>query len=254
MRCIKRLELFFMLAFAVVLVPCYGQNTAQVNNIQANGGLVIIGVSGRFSNRNQSIAMALTDAARKLSFFNSVTASSVNIERFGISALDVNIDSSYQLRYDEELEKFLDRLEFNPKTDVFENNNAVFVITKVASNVSMPAFRGHSFDRKKPSWIDNPPAEIDGFIAGVGFSGRLSSHRDTVIKSYEKAVVSIIENIEVKVQGDQFIWQDNSFLGFLDSSSNETHIIGTLQNFYVIESWTDPSNLSVWTLAVAKRR
>jgi hypothetical protein len=216
--------------------------------------LVFTGVAGRLSNRDASVQAALRDAARRLSFFYSVTGRASKREHIGAASLDYRIESEYQLTYDEDLDKFLDLLEFDPAQDIFENNNAVFVVTRGPSGLSMPLSRGHSFKGERPAWIDAPPSEIDGFIAGVGFSSRLASHKDTVIASYENTVLEIIDNINSAVRGEQTSYQ-NSYSAFGTEMTNDNSAVseGTLRHFYVIESWTDPVNLAVWTLAVASR-
>jgi hypothetical protein len=247
--------MFFTLVCAVILcaIPCYGKGKQeQTANMQA-GVLKFTGVSGKLSSREESIRAALKDAARRLSFFNSVSGCSVIQEQSGSGVFDFSVNSDYWLSYDDELEKYLEQLVFDPLTDVFENNNAIFVTAYIRSDVSLPSFRGHSFGKERPSWIDTPPSEIEGFIAGIGFSSRLSSYGDTVIKSYESAVIGIIENMNTRVMGGQQTYQNNaSVFSFYADSSSETSSAGELKNFYIIESWTDPKNLSVWTLAVAK--
>jgi len=250
------IKVFFQLVCAVVLcaIPCYGKgNQDQTINAQTSV-LTFTGVSGKLSSREESIQAALKDAARQLSFFYSVRGYSVKQEQNGGGTFDFDINSVYRLLYDDELDKYLEQLVFNPATDIFENNNAVFVIVHIASDVPMPLYRGHSFRNERPRWIDTPPAEIEGFVAGTGFSSRLSSHSDTVIKSYEKAVIGIIENMNIRIRGKQQSFNNSSVFDSYQDSSNETSAIGELLNFYIIESWTDPKTLSVWTLAVAKRR
>jgi hypothetical protein len=249
-------------------IPCYGEGRQEYNNTRISdvqvpvssqeiaplGNLTFTGVSGKLSSREDSIQAALKDAARRLSFFYSVSGYSVSQEQSGGGTFGFNINLNNCLLYDDELEKYHDELEFNPVTDVFEYNNAVFVITRVKSDVSLPQFRGHSWGKERPRWVDTPPAEIEGFTVGTGFSSRLSSHSDTVIKSYENAVIGIIENMNIHLRGQQQNYQNNSgTFGSNMDSSNETGAKGELKNFYIIESWTDIKNLSVWTLAVAKR-
>jgi len=248
----------FLLVCAIILyiiTPCYGigrdeQNIAQTITIQSlNSDLMFIGVSERFSNRDDSIRFALEDAARKLSFFYSVSGESITRENIGSGILDFKIDIEYQLIYDKELDKFLQQLEYDPVTDVFENNNAVFVVTRVLSDVNMPHARGHSFARERPYWIDSPPI-INDFIVGVGFAPRYLYHSDTIIKSYEDAVLAIIENINIHIRGENINYQNDFFIDHISTST--TIARGTLKNFYIIETWTDPASLSVWTLAVAR--
>jgi hypothetical protein len=272
MRDVKSYNIFFSLMFAVILfaVPCYGNgNREQQDSIQigesntviqlnqragCQSGLIFIGVSPRLTNRDEAVNIAIRDAARKYSFFNSVSSCFVNRDNVGAGVFDIFIDSDYMLQYDNELDKFIEKLEYDLTKDVFENNNAVFVVTRINSAGNMPLFNGYSFTSSRPYWIDSPPSEIDGFIAGVGYSGRLSSHRDTVVRSYERAVIAIIQNIESLISREQLINQNNfSTFGFEVSSLGESRAYGTLENFYIIESWTNPVDLSVWTLALAKK-
>jgi hypothetical protein len=271
--CGVKSTLFLSLACAVLMTaPCYGKGKAdsfsgslseQEGNAQAGnplnihlasqgGGLVFVGVSGKLSRQEDAVKAAVEDAARKLSFFYSVSGYSFKREHIGSETLNFNIDSEYRLEYDDDLEKYIKELEYDPAIDIFENNNAVFVIARAAGGPAMPNAPGHYFGNKRPQWVDAPPLNIDGFVSGVGFSGRLSSHCDTVVRSYEKAVIAIIESMESHVSGTTQNYQNTSSAFDFDmDSSNKTSAFGTLKNFYVIESWTDPANLSVWTLAVA---
>jgi hypothetical protein len=277
---VKRTLFLFSLACVAftIAVPCYGGGKSESSSgsrpekkggVQAgnsinirpaphggvpHSGLTFIGVSGKLSKREDTVKAAFEDAARKLSFFYSVSGYSFKRERIGSETLDFNIDSEYRLEYDSNLEKYVKELEYDPNNDVLENNNnnVIFVIARAARGTAMPDVRGHSFGKERPWWVDAPPLNIGGFVSGVGFSGRLSSHSDAVVRSYEKAAVAIIENMGSRVSGIRQNYQNSySAFGFDMVSSNETSASGSLKNFYVIESWTDPANLSVWTLAVA---
>jgi hypothetical protein len=105
-------------------------------------------------------------------------------ERAGAGTFGSYVHFDYRLEYDDDLEKYIDSLEYDPQNDVFELNNAVFLITRTKSGISMPAFRGHFLGGEPPRWIYEPPSQIGGFSAGVGYAGRYLAHRDTVVKSY----------------------------------------------------------------------
>jgi hypothetical protein len=228
------------------------RDQAPEQEVLPGQALVFTGVAGRLSNRDEAVQAALRDAARRLSFFYSVSSEARQEERIGGEILDYQVESEYQLQYDEELDKFLDMLEFDPARDVFENNNAVFVVTRIPSEISMPASGGYSSTKERPAWIDTPPLEIKGFTAGVGFAPRFSSHKDTVIASYEDAVVEIIKTAKSTINGE-LAGYENSYSAFgTDVTANYTVVShGTLRHFYVVETWTDPVRLEVWTLAVA---
>jgi hypothetical protein len=231
------------------------RNYAQNNDLPLTGGeLVITGVAGRFSNRNDSIQAALRDAARRLSFFNSVKGEALVQARIGAGVFDYSRETERSLSYDEDLEQYLDQLQFDPVRDVFESNNAVFVIARALAGQPMPSPAGHSAGRERPAWVESPPQTIDSFIAGVGFAGRRSSHKDTVIASYENTVFALVESISTKVNDRREMAQNSSSVFDFDMSSSSTVVSrAALKNFYIIESWTDPANLSVWTLAVAEK-
>jgi len=243
--------------FAVILISCptLGQavSVQQPEPVVSYDGMVIIGVAPKYSQRKRSIDMALDDAARKLSFFHRLAGIYITRDRIGGGMLDVLIDSDYRLQFDNDVEKYIEMLEFDPEIDVFESNNAVFVVAKVTSGSSMPPFQGHSVSSARPYWINMPPKEIDGYLAGVGHAVKMSSHRDTVVKSYERAAIEIIRSVGTSVSRNQVTEQYSSTMfDFFTQSTSGSTSAGILRNFYVIASWTDPSNLSVWTLAVAK--
>jgi hypothetical protein len=249
---VRRLLLFC----AFVLVAVFpARNYAQNNGLPLTGGeLVFTGVAGRFSNRNDSIQAALRDAARRLSFFYSVKGETLVQEHIGAGVFDYSREVERSLSYDEDLEKHLEKFQFDPSRDVFESNNAVFVVARVSAGQPMPSPAGHSAGRERPAWVDSPPGTIGGFIVGVGFAGRRSFHKDTVIASYENAVFELIENINTTVNDQREIYQNSYSIFDFDMSSSSTVVSrAALKNFYIIESWTDPANLSVWTLAVAEK-
>jgi hypothetical protein len=227
-------------------------NQAPQQDLPLGKVLVFTGVAGRLSNRDAAVQAALRDAARRLSFFHSVTSDSRRQEHIGGKALDYRVESEYQLIYDDDLDKFLDMLEFDPAQDVFENNNAVFVVTRMSSEIAMPNSGGYSAGKERPAWIDIPPSEISGFTSGVGYASRLSSHKDTVIASYEDAVLEIIYNTKSVIKGETAGFE-NSYSAFGAEVTTDYTMAsqGTLSHFYIVETWTDPANLGVWTLAVA---
>jgi hypothetical protein len=51
------------------------------------------------------------------------------------------------------------------------------------------------------------------------------------------------------MSGETYIYEENSSQN--TTAVTETSASGTLKHFYILETWTDPKDLSVWTLAVA---
>ncbi|MCL2805796.1 MAG: hypothetical protein FWD26_07650 [Treponema sp.] len=238
---------------ALLVVSCQGLKQ-QENAVQdasfVNGSLVFLGVSPRLSNHDNAIQNALTDAARRFSFFDSVSGTVTRREQAGGNAMNFLADKNYALQYDKDLEKYKDRLEI---IKTFENNNAVFVVARAdTANISVPRYMGHSYAKQRPKWVDTPPV-ISGHIVYVGHSGFLSSHADAVIRSYENAVTGIIESITTQIINTQNNYLNSySAFGFEITSTTATNASCTLRNFYIVESWTDPATNNVWTLAVSR--
>jgi hypothetical protein len=79
----------------------------------------------------------------------------------------------------------------------------------------------------------------------VGYSVPQLYHSDTVVASYENAVISLIESSFVKIRTIE------SETNRADNSSSLSVASGTLTGFFVLDTWTDPANKAVWTLAIA---
>ena len=213
-----------------------------------SGNLVVIGVSGRQSSRDAEIEIAREDAARKVSMYHGMWVSIVSGQNIGAGFLDYNVFTDFFVDYDEQLEKYFDRLNFDPDRDLSRNNDGV-VFIRFTYPAAFPGNISYSSMRNpdgSPEWVRNPPQEIGGFIAGVGTSGRQERLRDTMRRSYESAAAAIVSHASTSVQTI-----DTAIGG-----QTETHILresaGFLTHFTVLEVWIDSRNGAVWTLAIAR--
>ena len=225
-----------------------GDNLPMGNNsfitLPGTSGLTILGVSARLSSRDAEIKAASEDAARKVSMYNRVWASIVSVQNIGSGYLDYYVNSETNIEYDENLERYLETITFDTDRDVTRNSDgSVFV--KFAYPATFPGSVSYSFARNQdgsPEWKTQPPREISGFVAGVGYSSRLERFGDTFRKSYESAAAAIVSGASNSVvardtQGDSSIRSRSS---------------GYLYNFTVLETWIDPKSRAVWTLAIAR--
>ena len=89
--------------------------------------LVIIGLSGRQVKRTAEIESAREDAARKASMYNGIYASFQSVQSIGSGLFDYYTDSETRVEYDQDLEKYMDRLSFDPKRDVITTDDGSFV-------------------------------------------------------------------------------------------------------------------------------
>jgi len=253
---------YFTLLFAVLICTC-ASNTGSAGNstgggqvdlspflltLPRQGELVILGVSGRQSSKDDEIYLAKEDAARKVSMYNGVWASTRTIQNIGSGLFDYYVDSEAYVEYDRNLERYMDALSYDADRDVIRNEDGAIFI-RFTYPAAFPGNIDYSFRRNpdgSPEWTNRPPQEIGGFIAGVGRSGRLSRFGDTVMKSYEDAATSIASKVSTSVTTS-----DSSSL-YQNQSVIRSRSSGNLTQFLVLETWIDPNNRAVYTLAIAR--
>jgi hypothetical protein len=209
--------------------------------------LVIVGVSGRMTKRDTEIQNASEDAARKVSMYYGVYAEVESSQYTGAGFFEVAVDTTVKIEYGQQIERYLDRLVFDPKRDVFTRNNAVYI--RFTYPASFPGDIDYQFDKNpngSPKWTTSPPHEINGFPTGVGVARRQERLRDTVMKSYEAAAASFVSNISSSITSSETA-TSNQGASFVRQQSK-----GKLTSFLVLETWIDPVSEAVWTLAVAR--
>ena len=216
------------------------------------GKLVFLGVAGIRSRRQESIDLALEDAARRVAVFHEVEGEFSTLSNRGGRLLDYRAETNASLNYDGAYKNYLESLEFDQDTDVLESENAVFIRARYPGSLAIdfpPSIQGPD---GKPFWIETPPAMIGDYTVGVGYAGRRNAHRDTVTASYENAVFSIIRNLSAVAWVQSFDYRGVGFLAIASGSVQRLDASACLNEFYVLDTWTDPADKSVWTLAIAK--
>jgi hypothetical protein len=224
--------------------------------LPAQGELVFVGAAGIRSKAEESLQLALEDAARKVSFFNGVEGSFITRTRVGAGALDYQSGAGGSLVFDQNYTGYVDSFNFDEEKDVLRTETAFFV--RVRYPGSVPASISYPIPRRKgnekPRWVDDPPLEISGYEVGLGYAGRRSTHKDTVIASYENAVFAIIRNVSAASGGGNVLYQGSGAFDYSTSNRDEINAQGSLSSFYVLDTWTDPAVMAVWTLAVARKK
>jgi hypothetical protein len=86
----------------------------------------------------------------------------------------------------------------------------------------------------------------------VGYANRQQYHRDTVNKSFEAAIFSIIQELSATVQNRTENRQGPGAYAYGSSSEHTIRAQGALSGFYVLDTWLDSSNMTVYTLAIAR--
>jgi hypothetical protein len=156
------------------------------------------------------------------------------------------------VNYNRNYKQYIEKFEYDPNTDVFQNENAVFVRVRYRGSLPLSYQTPPAGPGGKPVWVDNPPEAISGYAVGVGYAGRRNAHRDTVIASYENAVLAIIRNQNTTAWSTSEGLRGSGFLDYSAESQKATRASGVLTGFYVLEIWVDPATKAVWTLALAR--
>lgn len=246
-----------IIIFALSLCACAGSQVsdATVNNVHSivtlpsQNNLVILGVSARLSTRENELAAASELAARKVAMYHGLTASFEEVQVIGARFFDFEHGIHSRVDYNQQLEKHIDRLSFDPDRDVFRDNNGnVFI--RFTYPATFPGRINHQFGKEldgRPEWIRRPPEEINGFKAGVGRSGRLDRFADTFRRSQEAAAIAIASRISTEIQAEETTVQNlQATMQFRRQS------IANMTHFLVLETWIDPQTRAVYTLAIAQ--
>ena len=215
-----------------------------------NNEITIIGVSNLMerNRRDDEIAAAKEDAAKKAAMYYGVQGRVETIDRVGPGFFDYKVDYRAKVVYDDNYTKYIEQLIFDPNKDVLRTNEAVFIRFKLATAAKRISYKTKMDSNGRPTWINYRQfPKDDGFIMAVGFAQRQRWLKDAVYKATIAAVASILEINAIEVE--DVVFEKGS--GF---SSDSGHAIseGKLKDFHVIELWIDPETKQVYTLAVGR--
>ena len=218
-----------------------------------NGQLIIIGVSSRLSKPNDEIEAAKQDAARKAAMYHGVQGSVVSVNRTSSNIMEYTADSVISLNYDTNVDRYLERLSFDPEKDVVRTAGvsgtpgAVFVRMKYSASDLVNVNYNHVTRDGSPSWTSNRDLpEVPGYITAVGLSGKKAQLKDTITSSMHAAAARLIE-----IASTQLTVSERSTLNAGSTSAIQSRSEGRLNNFQVLEFWM-ADNGAVYTLAIAR--
>jgi hypothetical protein len=138
---------------------------------RANGDLVFIGAAAPRAKIDESIEAALTDAARKLSFYHGVQIISAVVLEEGEGYFDFYADSAAEFSYDNDYQKYIDKFLFDRDKDVLIENGAVYVRCRYPDAKPLRVAYTYNNDGSiMPEWAHKPPSEISGYVVGVGYA------------------------------------------------------------------------------------
>jgi hypothetical protein len=206
--------------------------------------LTFIGTAGLSRRRKDAVEAALRDATRKVAFFHGVGGEIVYHESGGPLVGGATIGKKV-LRDAGDYSRYMADLHFDPLRDVLVTDRAVFVRTTYESPKDMTVSYTRPRSGVKPNWVTGS-AEIQGYSAAVGFATHRAQYKNTVIASYEDAVFALLESELFKMDAIE-----SQIRGTMNMSSL-SYSAGTVYGFYVLDTWTDPETLNIWTLAIAQ--
>lgn len=213
--------------------------------------LVFIGAAGFHLDQDAALRLALEDAARKAALFHAVRGRSLREEYTGSGFLDYRYESASVLDFNQDYRAYIEQLRFDPERDVRMDRWSVFVRARFTAPYEFKVSYERSAGTGKPRWVSFPPVEISGFLAGVGFANPRLVHKDTVIASYENAILSIIDRVSNTMHIE---WVNSGDSGSFTPSSIRSSSLSSasLEGFYVLDVWVEPETRAVWTLAIAR--
>jgi hypothetical protein len=151
------------------------------------------------------------------------------------------------MEYDQEFEKYIDKLTYDPESDVMHIGNVLCI--RFSYPADFPGDINYSCAENpngSPGWTTRPPQEINGLSVGVGFARRQSRMKDTIAKSYESAAAAIVSRLSAAVTTNVSSAENQN------SSTIHQTSEGNLSHFLVLETWIEPDTQAIWTLAVAQ--
>jgi hypothetical protein len=217
-----------------------------------NGDIVIIGVSANRQKESDAIAIALDDAAKKVSAYYGFSG---KVETFtndnGTGGWGFRSDTKATFLYSEDYTKYIEDLKYDETKDIFRERDCLFI--KVRYTPTAPLALDYRYIRKdgKPEWITKPPKTISGFKSVVGQALSHEYRRDAIRASLESAAALLLaasQGSNTRVMDEATQTEHFTSARIVTSQVAE----GDLNSFYVLDVWEDPVDHSVWTLAIAK--
>jgi hypothetical protein len=222
--------------------------------------LFFIGASAIRRDREESIRLALEDAARKTAMYHSLEGRYESRIDVGTGFLEYYADTASSLDYDEDYLKYTEELSYDPERDIVQWENSLFVRARYPLAGSEPGgiawtaanMPTGAVPDGRPAWVNAPPPDIPGYVYGVGLAGRRAYNRDTVNASCDAAAFAIIRNLSGRVKGGSADVQKSGAFGYSGAASASVSSALILKGFYVLDIWIDPASKAVWTLAIAR--
>lgn len=214
---------------------------------QSDAGVTVMGIAGRRANRNEAIAEALADAARRVALYHGVRGESASVLNQGSGNLEYFQDFDYKLDLLNNVENYVGDLVFDKDKDILEKSGVVLVRTQYPG-ISLPSYQSVVMEDGTPDWVKNYGINIPGYLTSVSFSKNRGSPQKTYQSSYESAIASLLPRLSTR-QGNEIVDVSGGKLTYNYSVSS-----GILENVIILETWVDKKTGAIWTLLVARQK
>jgi hypothetical protein len=211
------------------------------------GTITILGIAGRRGNREEAIAEALADAARKAALYHGVHGESAAVLNQGSGNLEYFSDFDYRLNVLNSSEIYIGDLRFDKDTDILEKDGSVLVRVQYSGVSDIPSYET-IFKDGRPGWVNDYAADVPGFLAAVGYSKNRGSLQKTCQASYENAVVSLLPRLSSKIANEVIDTEGGKIIRNISTAS------GVLEQVMILETWVDRKINALWTLVAAKEK
>jgi len=226
---------------------------ANLDNIALNtypieNSFQIAAITPKLQFENEEERFALMNAAGQISIYYGAYVSYGKV--INENVIGTVQSQAVDVQYDKELAlTFLDRLEIlkvNRGKDYF----ATLIKMEGASLPAYPVIELNPTE--KPRWINNPP-NFDGFITGVGVSGR----RKSVFESWEMAdklaMAEIANSISTNIKAGTATIERSSESSGASASAMKSQTVSDVhvKGLYILSRWREPDSSYYYSLAIS---
>jgi hypothetical protein len=214
------------------------------------GTLAVIGVSGRMRDAEREIDSALDDAARQIALYHGLKGKAAIVLKTGRGYRDFYLAAEAEFKPLNEggYAAYREALRFDREKDLVRTDGAVFLRCVYDAPGLLPVGRAYGIENGEPAWLHGGLAAIPGYICAAGFAKNHRYLKETITMSRESAAAALMAGIQSHIETAASEYANRG------AAVTTIEIIeGELFNFMILETWIDPADGSVWTLAAAKK-
>ena len=226
-------------------------DSLSLNTYPANNSFLISAVTPKFLYEDEEIQFALASAARQVSIYYGAYISYKKL-------IDENIIGTVQAEqvevvFDQDLAlSLLDKLEI---IEEIRDIDYYMALIKM-DGVNLPDYPFIEMNpHMKPTWINNPP-NLDGYVIGVGVSGRRKSIYESWEQADKLAMAEIANSINTNItSGTATIERGGESSGVSTSVFKSLTVSDVnIKGLYILSRWREPDSSYYYSLAITRKQ